>query len=296
MKSVRWFAAASVIVLSSAVHGIDTNKYHAIDVATATADDYRAVYDAMMACTNKSDMKAIAVATKFFTVACRKDLVSVANEFDRGLAQRKIDNFPSLMCMSTLPFPETTRYIREANGIQEDFVRTIATAERLKCSADVMSLVYRGNAGVDELVTYLDEMSAYSTNFMHYSVGSIENITKAKLFIQKRAAVEIKRKLRTKGISFVSKDGTNPCETYMTALNVALNAPRFEGLNAWLDELGFSARIDESKLPSRQLVDEIRNKVFYGDATANKMNSAILFVGLGADGYNAFVREYNGDK
>lgn len=296
MKSVRWFAAASVIALAPVAHGIDTNRYHAIDFATATEDDYRAAYDAMMACTNKSDMKAIAVATKFFSIAYRKDLVSVANEFDRGLAQRKIDNFPSLMCMSTLSFPETTRYIREANGIDGEFARTLAIAERLKCAADVPTLVYRGGAGVDELVTYLDEMAAYSTNAMHYSVGSIANITRAKSFIQKRAAVEIKRKLREKGISFVSKDGTNPCETYMTALNVALNAPRFEGLNAWLDELGFSARIDESKLPSRQLVGEIRNKVFYGDVAANNMNSAILFVGLGADGYNAFVKEYNGDK
>ena len=88
----------------------------------------------------------------------------------------------------------------------------------------------------------------------------------------------------------------NPVEQYLTRLNTALNAPRFAGLNEWLADLGYKERMDLSGLPTEQEISALKESVMYGDKAMNDYVKILLCTCLGVDGYNQFVKEYNGDK
>lgn len=114
-------------------------------------------------------------------------------------------------------------------------------------------------------------------------------------YIQSASVKYVKKFLRRQGKSFVTKDGVNPCESYMTELNTALNAPYFEGLNAWFEKIGIAARVDVSKLPPKRDVLKLKEEILDADRILDANSEFILKVCLGVDGYNAFVREYNGE-
>lgn len=294
--NIKAITATAVFASMSAMAGIDTNLYHEIDHKTATEQEFRAVYDAMMATTNNQDLYEISRITKFLRIAWRADLRDLTLEFDNGLSLREGANLCMLPLTYVYSFPKLTEVRLISNGIVNDYSRTFAYAKSNNCDATPRALAQEGGAGVDVLVTYLDEMVAFSTNINHYGVGGIANIEAVKTWIQNKASKELKRKMRMAGISFVTKNGVNPCDAYMTALNTALNAPRLNGLNEWLATLGYSSRIDVSKLPTENDVKEIKDAVFFGDREANARDKAILYICLGSDGYNSFVKEFNGDK
>ena len=106
----------------------------------------------------------------------------------------------------------------------------------------------------------------------------------------------IRKYLRSQGRSFVTKDGVNPCVELMKELNAALNSPRLGGLNAWLEKVGVSARLDESQLPTEEFVTQLKEDVLNGERDMTENVAFVLKVNLGVDGYNEFVREYNGEK
>jgi hypothetical protein len=80
----------------------------------------------------------------------------------------------------------------------------------------------------------------------------------------------------------------------MTDLTAALNAPRFAGLDMWLRSVGCKG-VDLSKMPSEEDVAKLREDILYGRKDMTPFNKSILYVCLGVDGYNKFVKEYNGD-
>jgi hypothetical protein len=112
--------------------------------------------------------------------------------------------------------------------------------------------------------------------------------------LQKMALGAIKVHLRSQGKSFVTKNGVNPCEKYMTGLTEALNAPRFAGLDAWFKSMGLKG-VDLSKMPSEEAVAKLKDDIFYGRKDMDGRAKAILEVCLGVEGYNKFVKEYNGN-
>lgn len=114
--------------------------------------------------------------------------------------------------------------------------------------------------------------------------------------IASRALPYIRKYLRRQGKSFVTKNGVNPCDQYMTELTDALNAPRFKGLNEWLAKMGIAASVDFSKFPSEAEVQNLKNKILDGDVDINPERQVTLYLGLGPHGYNAFVKEYNGEN
>ena len=113
--------------------------------------------------------------------------------------------------------------------------------------------------------------------------------------IQKTATKSIRKALRRQGKSFVVKNGVNPCEQYVTALTAALNAPRFNGIDAWCESLGMSFRLDTSRLPSAQDIEVLKEQILDGDKDPKPEDLYILNICLGTDGYNKFVKAYNGD-
>jgi len=118
----------------------------------------------------------------------------------------------------------------------------------------------------------------------------------AKTQIKKLAVPLVKRSLRSKGKSFVTKDGVNPIEVEMQPVVDALNAPKLQGLEAALRGIG----VDVADIPRAPAIwDAItaeKDAIFLGDKTAHPANDGGIMLLLGPDGYNAWVKEFNEGK
>lgn len=114
--------------------------------------------------------------------------------------------------------------------------------------------------------------------------------------IQKACLYAVRRTLRSKGISFVAKNGSDPQREYMSRIAGCLNAPRFSGLAGVLSEIGLGgARVDAMNWAMTDAdVKMLKEKVLYGEAEFDRIRQCILRFNLGVEAYNAFVREYNG--
>lgn len=109
---------------------------------------------------------------------------------------------------------------------------------------------------------------------------------------------EVKKHFRKSGRSFVRmSDGGNPVKPYMDAITDALNAPRFEGFDSCMDLIGREdIRLDMSKAPSAEEVISLNEKAIKGEVKLTNPDVKVKLVfGLGVDGYNEFVKKYNGD-
>lgn len=111
--------------------------------------------------------------------------------------------------------------------------------------------------------------------------------------------IEVKRYLHKNGKSFLTKNGVNPLQPYMDKFVSALNAPWLDGVNECFAEIGrVDCTLDLSKLPSDNeiagIVHEILN--FTRPFPTDALSKFKLLIGLGTDGYNNLVREYNGEE
>lgn len=186
--------------------------------------------------------------------------------------------------------PKLTMAGWKNRGISPDASAFAACAVRLNSNAQPYALLNRG-ATMDELVNCLSEICSTNSPFMGVTVK-----TSLCAAIQKAGVRLVKRHLRDLGESFVADGGKNPCAPYMEELNAALNAPRFNGLNEWLAKMGVEARLDASRLPSEAEVNALKDRIYYGECDMNDRRKYILHTCLGVDGYNAFVKQYNGGK
>ena len=186
-------------------------------------------------------------------------------------------------------YPKMARIAIAKTGADISYAKSMAIAMRLGANVDPLSFLAHG-CTLEDLAAFLSESVAFPTN-CSLSVWHMDNM---KLSIQKRANKAIKRYLRSQGKSFVSKNGVNPCESYMTTLTTALNESRLAGLDAWYRHMGLGG-VDLSSMPSEAEIEKLRQDILNGDRDMTERDKSILYVCLGVDGYNAFVREYNGE-
>ena len=107
---------------------------------------------------------------------------------------------------------------------------------------------------------------------------------------------QVKVHLRSKGRSFVTRDGVNPLEPYAKRLETLLNAPRMEGLEAFLTEIGLpkTYAIPQNRFMSDAEAKDTCEKILVDDLKLTSCHLACrLRCAMGTDAYNAFVKEYN---
>ena len=110
------------------------------------------------------------------------------------------------------------------------------------------------------------------------------------------AILPVRQWIRAGGGSFVGAEGAKKVKAKLDELAKELNAPRFGKAGAILAEIGIE--VEWEAIQARMLGDtevtEIRTKLLNGETAFSQGLQYRLCVALGVDGYNAFVKEYNG--
>jgi len=106
----------------------------------------------------------------------------------------------------------------------------------------------------------------------------------------------IVRHLRKQGKAVTTMNGVNPVKVEADRISAALNAPRFEGLNAILAEYGIEATFDADALgiPSVADAEQLAEKMMSGEIKRPDIYFGKLSVALGVEAFNAFTERYNG--
>lgn len=274
------------VICATAMNFAFGNTVLPLNPDTSTVSEYRSVLMSMLSEADHSKIKQIATASHFWQVEKNPKLDSFRIEADTALAAK---GFATLWNKYT-SWPKVSANHRKQVNADMHYPKCIALAKKYECNINIQVFAQNG-ATIDELIECLNEYISFPKGCQMNS----KSLDEAKKGIQKSAVLGIKRALRNQGKSFVVVNGINPCEQYMNRLNSILNAPRFKGLNDWLKELGFTSRIDESRFPSKELVEKLKDKIFYGEIKASPYHKAILSACLGVDGYNEFVKKYNGE-
>lgn len=209
-------------------------------------------------------------------------------ELDAALAQKKF--IPAQAWRNPVMWPVCSAADQSRCGADVAYAATYDIARRHGCNLPSPTHSECGDWTLDEIAVWLSDIVAFPKKC---ALGQGE-IARIKQWLQTTAVRVIRLHIRAQGKSFVTKDGVNPCESYMTSLTTALNAPRFAGLDEWLKGVGCKG-IDLSRLPTEEYVETLKTDILNGDKHMTDYNRGILLVCLGVDGYNAFVREYNGE-
>jgi hypothetical protein len=278
---MRAVAAATIIATSIALVAAPLNP------DTCTEADIRAVVAEALSQTNATTQRVYTHLRTNGLFRSSRLLVrfpGVFVELDATLAERGLA--PHGWWYAVRTWPKCSELARKATGADVAYPQTVAIAKRLGVDLGLSTIATRGT--LDDVAIALSEAVAFP------EACSLPSFAVAKPKIQKLALAAIKVHLRSQGKSFVTKNGVNPCESYMTGLTEALNAPRFAGLDAWFKSVGLSG-VDLSRLPSEEDVSKLKDDIFYGRKDMDGRAKAILEVCLGVEGYNKFVKEYNGN-
>lgn len=142
------------------------------------------------------------------------------------------------------------------------------------------------NYSAGELVELLNE---------YVSLGEYRNCGDIFKTIQRKSALKAAAYVRKQGKVAVGKEGAVSVAELMAELVAGFNAPYFKGVNEWLEKVGVTdKRVDVSTLPAEQEAAAIRDAILNGDRSAKESDLQILKFCLGVEGYNSFVRSYNG--
>ena len=115
--------------------------------------------------------------------------------------------------------------------------------------------------------------------------------------ILSHSAKPIKRRIREMGGSFViGADGKNPVQEAIDELSNVLNAPKMSGAKQWVAKWFPDHAWVEPKWMADGEVAKLREDVLYGEKDFGYAQVCILEAYLGTEAYNAFVKEYNGNK
>ena len=282
-----------IMVIGAAVCGMSVAaEITPLDRKTCTAEEAWAIANAALSCTNLQEAVQVCRAGNLWTIAYRNDLTEERNKIDSALAEKGI---PGVLWGNVF-WPKTSALRWEILGLSTNVPHCVEVCRKYNVSYSPWDMG-TSSASLPELVGILDDFlhSLQVKNHAGYA-SSIDTYTSIRKAIQRRGEKVIKKWLRRQGKSFVTKDGVNPCAVYMERLTAALNAPRFAGLNDWLEEMGISERIDLSLFPSEAEVLTLRERILDADEELTEYKKTLLHLCLGVDSYNAFVKEYNGDK
>lgn len=263
----------------------------------STEAEFRAVADAMLACTNGKEFARIERENNFWQSSIFVDVDSFLSEYDAKF-ERQFSGSPVEVYMPiwVLPkWPKVAEMGCRAKNVAEISPFLYNQAKILNTYLIPRYVASEGDISVT--IGILSEMIANSEAYfdVHNSSTRMTHIEHIKKIVQSKMAKNIKKMLRRQGKSFVTKNGVSPVEQCMTRLTTALNAPRFAGLNEWLSEMGVGASVDVSSLPSDAEIATLKTVVLEGDKDLTDAVKLDLYLCLGVDAYNAFVKEYNGD-
>ena len=110
------------------------------------------------------------------------------------------------------------------------------------------------------------------------------------------AIVPVRRTIRAEGGSFVGKEGAKLVKDRLDALAAELNAPRFGNAGKLLAEIGMDVEWEfiQSRILADAELDGLKTRLMDGEIPFSQELQNKLCIALGVDGYNAFVKEYNG--
>ena len=114
--------------------------------------------------------------------------------------------------------------------------------------------------------------------------------------ILKSAIAPARRYVRANGDSFVGKEGAKLVKGVLDDLAAELNAPRFGKAGEILMCLGIEVEWEfvQSRILGDREIAEIKAKLMDGEIAFTGTLQNKLCIALGVEGYNAFVKEYNG--
>lgn len=271
----------------------DTKAY-AAQLMTVAATNYSAVANDM-----GKVIGALRARYERANAADKAEVKSVCAELDAAIAAipgaaLRFGNNWRYSTMADDPFAVIDGQSLDASA--EAKARPVLVALARKYGVDANNYRILGRMTLDECVDLLNETVAAADGkvFAYSNYNEVKRIAgRVQSLCQRKARAY----LRKQGKSFVAKDGVNPCAEVMTELNAALNAPRMKGLNEWFEKTGATdSRLDVSKLPTEKEVAQLKEAVLCGERDMDKQVEAVLKFCLGVDGYNAFVKEYNGEE
>ena len=281
MKKLIFMVLAATTI---ATFGFDRDK---LNDNTSTLQDYRDVANAILAATNIEQVVEIEKVTYFFLRTPKNfSAQAIFTEVDAALAAKGWGIVP----FSIKTFPKTS-----ALAIAKDQTVTNNVLFRLAYKYDVNAFpkAISRKCDAEEFV----ELFNFCVNNRQLSRASSQVLNALKSTFQKKYGVKlVKKMLYRQGKSFVTKDGVNPCEEMMNKLTASLNAARLAGFNEWLSDVGIKNRINLDFLPPQAKIEELKEEILMGDKNAVVSKLHLLYIGLSADDYNAFIKRFNGDK
>jgi len=107
----------------------------------------------------------------------------------------------------------------------------------------------------------------------------------------------IRRKLREEGKSFVvGPDGSNPVQDEIDKFTATLDNPNCAGMKELVLKYFPDYEWIEPRVMTVDEVNELKDKVFYGEIELTESTKLKLRTALGLTEFNRFIDEYNGNK
>ena len=252
--------------------------------------EFRAVAESVLAATNAETAATIAYRENLWAAAHNDNLARFCAEYDERIADKC--RGVKLPCWAFKAWPKVAEFGCAIQKVAERNPYIYSKAKELNVEIFTPAKVAQVG-GIEIAANILAEMISKRNDY--YGFLCIDSFAAVKTYIQKDAVKIVKKWLRRQGKSFVTKDGINPCADKMEDLNVALNAPRLMGLNQWFADMGVQCTIDISTLPTPSEIESIKSAVLEGETDLTDSIKIDLYLCLGVDGYNQFVRAYNGE-
>ena len=138
--------------------------------------------------------------------------------------------------------------------------------------------------------------ASYANLVLQQACGGAIPVASARNAILSAAVIPTRRMIRSEGGSFVGKEGAKLVKAKLDALAAELNAPRFGKAGELLAELGMDVEWDfiQSHILDAAKVAALKKLLLDGEIPFDGALQNKLCIALGVEGYNAFVKEYNG--
>ena len=138
--------------------------------------------------------------------------------------------------------------------------------------------------------------AGYANFVLQQACGGAIPVASARNAILNAAVIPTRRMIRAEGGSFVGKEGAKLVKAKLDALAAELNAPRFGKAGDVLAEIGMGVEWDfiQSHILDDAKIAALEKLLLDGEIPFDVALQNKLCIALGVDGYNAFVKEYNG--
>ena len=173
--------------------------------------------------------------------------------------------------------------------------------ERRGCFSERVVAAMLAGCGYDAENRFID-LKPGEAGFANFALQAACGGTGTALYarngILSAAIVPVRRAIRAKGGSFVGKEGAKLVKAKLDALAAELNAPRFGKADKLLAEIGMGVEWEfiQSRILADAELDGLKTRLLDGEIAFSPTLQNKLCIALGVEGYNAFVKEYNGES